>query len=450
MAHFGIIGGGMLGMTLALRLRQLRHDITLIEAAPQFGGLASAWRLGDVTWDKHYHVILLSDARLRNLLGELGLADECEWVQTKTGFYTDGQFFSMSNTVEFLKFPPLRFIDKLRLGGTIFLASKIKDWKRLERVPVVDWLRKWSGRRTTQKIWLPLLRAKLGESYPEASAAFIWAIIARMYAARRSGLKKEMFGYVRGGYARILERFHERLIDAGVNVELNCRVRSVHAGHVEFANGEKRQFDNIIVTAAPPLAVKLCPDLTDGERAILNGVKYQGIVCASLLLKQSLGPYYVTNITETWVPFTAVIEMSALVDKATFDGNALVYLPKYVAPDDPIFDESDDAIRERFVATLERMYPHFKREDVLAFQLSRVRHVFAISTLNYSEHVPPMTTSLPGVYLVNSSQIVNGTLNVNETVQLAENAVDHIAPGLPGETANDATAGVSLGMPGAI
>ena len=45
----------------------------------------------------------------------------------------------------------------------------------------------------------PLLRAKLGDAYQAASAAFIWATIQRLYAARRSGLKKEMFGYVPGG-----------------------------------------------------------------------------------------------------------------------------------------------------------------------------------------------------------------------------------------------------------
>jgi hypothetical protein len=31
-------------------------------------------------------------------------------------------------------------------------------------------------------------------------------------------------------------------------------------------------------------------------------------------------------------------------------------------------------------------------------------------------------TSVTGVYLVNSAQIVNGTLNANETIQLAEQA----------------------------
>jgi hypothetical protein len=33
-----------------------------------------------------------------------------------------------------------------------------------------------------------------------------------------------------------------------------------------------------------------------------------------------------------------------------------------------------------------------------------------------------MDTSVPGLHVVNSAHIVNGTLNVNETVQLAERA----------------------------
>lgn len=68
--------------------------------------------------------------------------------------------------------------------------------------------------------------------------------------------------------------------------------------------------------------------------------------------------------------------------------------------------------------------------------ISRVRHVLAISTLNYSAKLPPMHTSIPGVYIVNSAHIVNGTLNVNETVQLAERAVEQLglAPPALGES----------------
>ena len=197
----------MLGMTLAHRLAEAGQKVTIYESASELGGLASAWELDGISWDRHYHVTLLSDSHLRDLLGTLNLDDEMKWVETRTGFYMGGKLYSMSNSVEFLKFPPLSLIGKFRLGATIAYAARVKNWKRLESIPVADWLTKLSGKNVFEKMWRPLLRAKLGENYQHASAAFIWAIIARMYAARRSGLKKEMFGYLPGGYGRFFDRF---------------------------------------------------------------------------------------------------------------------------------------------------------------------------------------------------------------------------------------------------
>jgi len=425
--RWAVVGGGMLGMTIAWRLAQAGHQVTLLESRTNPGGLADAWQVGDITWDRHYHVTLMSDLLLRELLTELELDDQMDWVETRTGFYTDGQLYSMSNTVEFLKFPPLGLIDKLRLGGTIFYGSKITNWKELERIPVAEWLTKLSGRRTFEKIWLPLLRAKLGECWRDTSAAFIWATIARMYAARRSGLKKEMFGYVRGGYATVLNRFEERLREAGVAIRCNTTVSSIEAAPHGTVLVESRHnaetFDRVVTTAPSPVVPKIIPQLSDRECRLHEGIRYHGIVCASVLLKKPMSPYYVTNITDGNVPFTAVIEMSALVDRAQLGDHSLIYLPKYVRPDDPVFEWSDDDIRAKFLDALVRMHSHFSKDDVVDFRVSRVRHVFALPTLGYSEQLAPIQTCVPNVYAVNSSHIVNGTLNVNETVKLGNDFV---------------------------
>src|SRR5438270_208411 len=180
-------------MTIALRLAQQGKNVTLIESAPVLGGLASAWSLGDVTWDRHYHVTLLSDSNLRAVLRELGLESDMEWVETKTGYYGGDELYPVSNTIEFLRLPALRLLDKLRL---------------------------------------------------------------------------------------------------------------------DVADGTSLQFDRVVVTAAAPIAAKLCAGLDERERAALEAVTYQGIVCVSLLLEQPLAPYYLTYITDRSCPFTAVIEMS--------------------------------------------------------------------------------------------------------------------------------------------
>jgi protoporphyrinogen oxidase len=440
-ANIGIVGGGVLGMYLALKLRQSGASVTLLESAPQTGGLAASADMGGYVWDRFYHVILLSDLHTRALLQELEIEDKLRWGVTRTGFYTDGKLYSLSNNVEFLRFPPLSLIDKLRLGGTIFLASRIRDGQALEQVLCEEWLAKWSGRRVVDRIWLPLLKSKLGDNYRIASASFIWAIIARMYAARRSGLKREMFGYVDGGYDLVLKKLQERLNSLGVTTRYGAKVaqitdRGAAGVSVALSGGESLQFDKVIATVPTSAVASLCPQLTEPEKARLNGVVYQGIICASLLTKQSLGPYYVTNITDRWVPFTGVIEMTALVDRERFGGNSLTYLPCYLTQEDATWQKSDAQIEAEFIAALERMYPHFKRADVVAFKVFRARQVLAISTLGYSSRsLPPMRTSLPNVLVLNSAQIANGTLNVNETLGVVNANLPELAAQLSIQTA---------------
>jgi len=427
----GIVGGGIMGMTLAHRLAQQGFKVTIYEGAPDLGGLVSTWKLGDYEWDKFYHVILLSDFRLRNLLQELELEDKINWVETKSGFYIKGQLYSMSNIFEFLKFPALSLLDKFRLGITILVASKIKNRKRLENITVSDWLQKWSGTKTFNNLWLPLLRAKLGESYKRTSAVFIWATIQRLYGARQSGLKKEMFGYVPGGYKRIVEIFKQKLISEGVSIKTDSKIRSVNLGSngkpiVSTQAEDAEEFDKVIVTIPSGNAAKLCSGLNSEETKMHMDIEYLGVICVAVLLDKSISPYYVTNITDTWVPFTGVIEMSALVDKQHFGSNSLVYLPKYVSPDDPLFDQPDQEVEAYFSSMLMKMYPALKDENFKFKGIARARNVITVSTLGYSNKLPGIKTSIPGVFIINSSQITDGTLNVNETIKVAESKLQEV------------------------
>ncbi len=265
--RWAVLGGGMLGMTLALELAGQGHHVTLFEGSDRLGGLADAWRLGDVVWDRHYHVTLLSDTALRSLLADLGLEREMKWVTARTGFYSDGRLYSLSSSLDFLNFPPLRLSDKVRLAATILHASRVQDGSKLEGVSVEAWLTTWSGRRTFERIWLPLLRSKLGEDYRRVSAAFIWATIRRLYAARRQGLKQEMFGYVPGGYARILDRLQKRLEQEGIAIRLSSAARSVEPEdgggvRIAFADGSQERFDSVVLTIPAPAAASLCPALS--------------------------------------------------------------------------------------------------------------------------------------------------------------------------------------------
>jgi protoporphyrinogen oxidase len=428
---WGIVGGGVMGMTLAHRLIQQGDKVTLFESASELGGLVSTWKLDDVEWDKFYHVILLSDFRTRSILSELDLEKEIQWVETKTGFYINGKLYSISNTFEFLKFPTLTLIDKLRLGVTILIASKINNWKRLEKIPVTTWLRRWSGENTLNKVWLPLLRAKLGNSYERTSAVFIWATIKRMYSARKSGLKKEMLGYIPGGYKLIISTFKQKLLAEGVVIKTSHKAIEISTAsggkpQILFTNKTTEEFDNVIVTLPSGLASELCKGLSVAEIQRLNTIEYLGVVCVAIMLDESISPYYVTNITDSWIPFTGVIEMSSLVDKKYFGGKALVYLPKYVSPNDPLFEKSDDEIKSIFTEILKKMYPRLTDENFKFVGVAKAKHVITVLKPGYSEMLPKIKTSIPGVYIVNTAHIKDGTLNVNETIKVAETKLEEI------------------------
>ena len=107
---------------------------------------------------------------------------------------------SVSSPDDFLRLRGLSPMAKARLVATLARGTTTRQWRSLEQMTAERWLTRWSGRATFERFWVPLLAAKLGDGWRDANAAFIWATIQRRYAARRTGLKKEMFGYVRGGY----------------------------------------------------------------------------------------------------------------------------------------------------------------------------------------------------------------------------------------------------------
>ena len=72
------------------------------------------------------------------------------------------------------------------------------------------------------------------------------------------------------------------------------------------------------------------------------------------------------------------------------------------------------------------MYPTLTNDDLHFWGVSKARLVFALPTIVYSKKVPGVTTSLKNYYIINSAQIINGTLNVNETIQVAENKLMEI------------------------
>lgn len=431
-ARVGIVGGGVLGLALAYRLSAAGQRVTVFETGAQPGGLATWFDYGPFVWDKFYHVITTRDRELVALIEELGLGQEIVWRPTRVGFLWRNRLLSMSNHWEFLTFPALSPVAKLRLGLGILYTIRIPDASRYEGITAAQWLPRIFGRGVTQAMWTPLLESKFGVLADRVPASFIVVTIQRAFGARSGAGGSERLGYLHGGYRTFLTRIVERIRSQGGEVRLGTPVAAIEAdpagAAIRTAAG-REVFDRVVSTVPNPLFRRLTagvPDLvggTTGEPAFL------GVVCLVLVLRRALSPYYVTNLIQRDLPFTGIIEYTALADPAAeMAGHHLVYLPRYDVPDSPWFERNEAEITEEGLNGLERIWPDI-RSWVVHSVVNRERRVQALWLPGTRQRTEPLRSASAPIESITAELVGLDTLNNNAVIRLVNAQVARLAAG---------------------
>jgi protoporphyrinogen oxidase len=427
-----IVGGGIMGITLGYLLTKRGLHVEIFEASSTLGGLAGPLYLEDGTAvDRFYHAILSSDSYLQQLCQELGISDTFRFNQTKMGFFHRGKTFAMNGLLDFLRFPPLGWIDRFRLGLTILAAQRIQDWQQLENVSVEEWLLRWSGSNTYANIWKPMLRAKFDGSFANVPATWIWSRLVRMKSTRNGAAQKEQAGHLIGGYITLLRAMAEKIEAGGGLIHLNSPIQEILVEGERMTGvrvqGQTLPYDAVVVTMQPPILSKLIPNAAADHRASYSSQEYLGIICPLLVMSKPLTGYWTINITDESVPFTGIIETTAYIDPAYVGGHHLIYLPKYTLPNSEWQRKSDDEIKQIWLANLQRMFPDFSLDDVRYFLVHRERYVEPLHGLQSSHLIPAIRTPIQDLYLATTSQIYPALTNGESVSRHAHDAAELIA-----------------------
>ena len=426
-----IVGGGIMGISLGYFLSQKGIKVEIYEASNTIGGLAGPLHLEDGTdVDRFYHAILSSDAHLMKLSQELGIDDQLRFKETKMGFFHDGKLFSMNNIVEFLRFPPLNWIDRFRLGLTVLYAQFVRDWKDLEGISVEKWLLRLSGKNTYQNIWRPMLKAKFDGGFENTPATYIWSRLVRMKSTRGGVSQKEMAGHFIGGYMTLLSAMADRIEQAGGQIHLQTPVQEVliqdgRTRGIRLQGGEK-SYDSVVVTLQTPLLRRLIPSGPADYLDYLNKSDYIGIICPIMVLDRPLTGFWTLNITDDRIPFTGVIETTSYIDPQYVGGHHLIYLPKYTAPGSPWQKKTDEEIRTIWLDALAMMFPDFDPSQIRYFMVHRERLVEPLHGLNSLNLIPDVKTPIENLYLSTTAQIYPALTNGESVTRHAAESADII------------------------
>jgi len=417
----GIIGGGILGLTLGYHLSQAGNTVTIVEKEDKLGGLAGYIDMDGITVDKYYHGILTSDNALLQLIDELGISSKLKFKKTKMAFFHKGETFPMTTVRDFMHFSPLTFIDRCRLGYTVVYSLLIRNWHRLEQVSVKKWLTKLSGYNAYEGIWEPLLKVKFDKDFGKIPATYIWSRVRRMASTYDRKLPKADMAYLVGGTKTLIDGLVRAIRRNGGEIYLKTPVEKVETVHGEIilrtGKGGLR-FDKVISTVPIPRFLEFLPPL-DGYSQALKKMPYLHLVCLVLKLKEPLSDYYFYHIADDDVPFTTVVETTNLIDPQYLKGYHIVYLPKYVEERNPFLNMSDDEIYACFVTYLERMFPAFQEDLIEEKVVLKEKYVEPIHLIGSKNLIPRLVTPVENLYLANTSQIYPELVNCESVVRLA-------------------------------
>jgi squalene-associated FAD-dependent desaturase len=275
MTRVAVVGGGLAGITAALRCADGGAEVTLYEAKPRLGGLTYSMRRGELEVDNGQHVFLRCCTSYRSLLDRLGVADQVHlqerldipvasaWDTRRARLRRTGLPAPAHLSGSLLRYRLLSPAQRLRfVRAALALRALDREDAANDRRTFGDWLREHGqDARTVQALWDLVSTATLNSRADDASLALA-AMVFQVGLLMEAGASDI-------GWSRVpLRRLHgdaaaERLAAAGVAVNTATKVISLErepSGWTVGTPSETHPCDQVIL-AVPPLAARsVLPD----------------------------------------------------------------------------------------------------------------------------------------------------------------------------------------------
>lgn len=423
--RIAILGAGPMGLAVAYQLSLDGYKPVVFEADDRVGGMAACFDFNGLEIERYYHFHCISDHAFLQLLDELGISGKMYWVETKMGYWYQGQLQSWGNPIALLKFRGLGLIAKFRYGLHVFLSTKRNDWQPLDNIEAVGWIKRWVGREAYEVLWRKLFELKFYNYTEGLSAAWIWSRIRRIGRSRYD-LFREKLGYLDGGSNTLLQAMKQAIEARGGEIRLSAPVKKVviegsRTTGVESEGGFEA-FDKVISTLPVPYVPRLIPDLPADILVKYKAVKNIAVVCVIAKLRKAVTGNFWLNTNDPEMDIPGLVEYSNLRPLTQH----IVYVPFYMPSEHPKFGDSDQMFLDKVRRYLKKINLELSDEDFIDIRASRYRYAQPICDPGYLGKLPPVALPIEGLWVADTSYYYPEDRGISESIgfgrKMARNA----------------------------
>ncbi|SDZ09225.1 squalene-associated FAD-dependent desaturase [Saccharopolyspora shandongensis] len=405
-----VVGGGLAGVTAALRCAELGFEVRLLEARSRLGGATYSFVRGELVVDTGQHVFLRCYTAYRGLLRRLGVADSISMqpqfrvpVLSPVGRPAVLRRWNLPAPAHLapslLDYRMLTVAERARVARTALALRRLDpDDPALDDISLGQWLRqRGESPRAVDALWGLLAVAALNAEPGDASMALATKVfrtgVLDSTDSADIAIPQVPLGQLHGDAA------HRALLAAGVDVRVRCKARTIHRSGTGFripvrdgVGDSVLTADSVVVAVPHRAAAPLVADLP------VPGVAEWGRLSAAPIV----------NVHVLYDRPVTGLEMAAVLDSPlqwVFDRTAIAgatrgqYLAiSLSAAQEHIHARTED-LHDLFVPALRQVFPHARDAQILDFFVTREPNATFRQAPGTAAIRPPARTPVPGLVL---------------------------------------------------
>jgi uncharacterized protein with NAD-binding domain and iron-sulfur cluster len=483
-----VIGGGLAGISAAIRLREAGAEVTLLEARPWLGGATCSFSRGDLAIDNGQHVFLRCCTAYQELLARLGMTGSVSMQERfDVTVLTPGQQGRLRRSSlpaplhlagALARYKLLTPVERLKVGrAALGMRFANPASPRLDEQRLGDWLgSRWQGERSRRRLWDLFVISALNIDGDEASTALAatviktgllgrkdaadigisavplgdlhgkagGALLARLGAEVRVGVKAVAIEPVSGGGFRV------RAVASGGDADRRLGARGGPATDSSETAATEAAGPTVTEAAGPTVAAAATSDGDGGGLLTADAV----VLAVPAWVAAKLAPAGLGGGPELWgqlgispivnvhvhydrrvtrLPFAAALDSPVqwVFDKTRAAGATTgQYLAVSLSAADKYVDVPAARLREQFLPALQQLFPAAADASVLDFFVTRERRATFRQVPGSGRLRPEAGTSVPGLALAGAWTDTGWPDTMEGAVRSGQNAAEHIIAGL--------------------